>query len=439
MSNDQRHPNPRVIIVGAGICGLMMSLLLDKAGITHHVFERSSFIQARGRGSILSVSGNILPVFEQLNLLDKLYKISLRNSWTNLYNSKLKHIGKVGVENHLELTGYDFLIISRSQLYDILFAHIPKDRISFNKRVLSMRKCVSGTRIHCSDNSIYESDIVIGADGAYSAVRHNMHRMMKADGELSVRDTKEMAIPFMCLVGTTGHMDPERYPQLKDPLNHLHHVIGSTGYSWTVITIPEDRFCWSVMVQVKDQAEAKEQRFRNSEWFPKAYDDLTAQVKDFPITFGGTLGDLIAETTEDRISKFMLEEKLFERWHYNNIVLIGDACHKVPPPLVDCMQLIRFTSLPQDCKSSILGSMSAMQDAVILANCLYDLKDLSPESITAAFEDYRNQRFNEAKKQVVISKLSSQICNGQSSQIRSKLDIFAELQLTGLRSRSCRK
>jgi hypothetical protein len=94
---------------------------------------------------------------------------------------------------------------------------------------------------------------------------------------------------------------------------------------WTVITIPKNRFCWSVMVQIKDQAEAKEQRFRNSEWGPEANNSLIDDVKDFRITFGGTLGDMIEATPKDRISKVMLEEKLFETWHYRNVVLIGDG------------------------------------------------------------------------------------------------------------------
>lgn len=61
----------------------------------------------------------------------------------------------------------------------------------------------------------------------------------------------------------------------------------------------------------------------------------------------------------------------------------------------------------------VLGAMNAMQDAVVLANCLYDLKDLSPESLTTAFEDYKSQRYKEAKKQVANSKLNARVSSGQ--------------------------
>lgn len=56
--------------------------------------------------------------------------------------------------------------------------------------------------------------------------------MMKADeGVAPVQDVKDMAMPYMCMVGTTGPMDPVKYPQLSDPLNHLHHVIGTDIHS----------------------------------------------------------------------------------------------------------------------------------------------------------------------------------------------------------------
>lgn len=98
-----------------------------------------------------------------------------------------------------------------------------------------------------------------------------------------------------------------------------------TYSQWTVITVPRNRFCWSVMVQVKDKTEAKEQRFMNSEWGPEANEKLIEIVRDFPVTFGGKLGEIIDSTPKNGISKVMLEEKLFETWYHGGIVLIGDG------------------------------------------------------------------------------------------------------------------
>lgn len=79
------------------------------------------------------------------------------------------------------------------------------------------------------------------------------------------------------------------------------------------------------MAQIENQAEAREQRFRNSEWGPEANEELIEAVHSFPVTFGGTLGEIIDATPKERISKVMLEEKLFDTWYHENVVLIGDG------------------------------------------------------------------------------------------------------------------
>jgi 2-polyprenyl-6-methoxyphenol hydroxylase-like FAD-dependent oxidoreductase len=123
-------------------------------------------------------------------------------------------------------------VFSRPELYDILLSEIPKERIWFNKRVLSMTKTINGTEINCSDNSSYEADIIVGADGAYSSIRQNIYRTMSELGTLPASDSKDMAMPYLCMVGTTTPRDPEKYPELKDLHTHIHHVIGdSTPYS----------------------------------------------------------------------------------------------------------------------------------------------------------------------------------------------------------------
>jgi len=54
-----------------------------------------------------------------------------------------------------------------------------------------------------------------------------------------------------------------------------------------------------------------------------------------------------------------------------------------------------------------------MQDAVILANCLYDLETYSSEALTAAFDDYWQQRYPQAKFQLEVSKFNGKIMSGQ--------------------------
>ncbi|KAF9348199.1 hypothetical protein BGX26_000374, partial [Mortierella sp. AD094] len=155
-------------------------------------------------------------------------------------------------------------------------------------------------------------------------------------------------------------------------------------------------FCFGIVIQLK--AEEKDETFRNSEWGPESVDSMIAQVADHKVPFGCTLGDLIQDTPKELISKVYLEEKLFETWNHGRIALIGDACHKMLP-------------------SAGQGAVNAMQDAVIVANCIYELSSASHKQIVAALNDYksqRSQRYAHAKKQFQISSMVGKILYGET-------------------------
>lgn len=66
--------------------------------------------------------------------------------------------------------------------------------------------------------------------------------------------------------------------------------------------------------------------FRNSEWGPEAAEAMCKEVCDFPVARNNmTLGDLFDRTPKDLISKVMLEEKLFDTWFSDRVVLLGDG------------------------------------------------------------------------------------------------------------------
>ncbi|KAF9285623.1 hypothetical protein BGZ88_009465 [Linnemannia elongata] len=382
------RPTFRVIIVGAGLAGLMMGILLDKMGISYTILERAP--KVKPLGALMSLNGNILALFDQLGLLEDVMKISKINHSTTLYNEELEKLAEIGVSDYKDLTGYEYIVFSRPELYEIIRQRVPQEKVLMGKRVNKIRQLPmnGGVEVVCHDHSVYTADILIGADGAYSTIRYHMYKNMTEAGTLPASDAEELAMPYVCMVGTTTPQDPEKYPELIGPVTHLRHVVGNEGpYSWTVITIPGNRFCWSVMAQVTDPEEARQMRQNNLEWRPEATESLVNTIRNYPIAFGGegaVLGDILDVTPKDVRSKVMLEEKLFETWYDGNIVLIGD------------------------------GAINAMQDATILANCLYDLEDLSPESILKTFSDYRNQRYTHAKKQVANSQLNAKISSGQT-------------------------
>ncbi|KAG0266139.1 hypothetical protein BG011_003126 [Mortierella polycephala] len=71
------------------------------------------------------------------------------------------------------------------------------------------------------------------------------------------------------------------------------------------------------------------------------------------------------------------------------------------------------------------GATNAIQGAVILSNCLYDLKNTSLPSIIDAFKDYRAQRYKLAKAQFDVSnfmpKIMSKIVSDQHNFEKSAM------------------
>ncbi|KAG0276347.1 hypothetical protein BGZ95_007674 [Linnemannia exigua] len=374
-------PKPTVLIVGAGLGGLMMGALLERIGIPYHIFERAT--KVKPLGSIMSLGPNITPLFRQLGLEEELLKISLPVPVTNLFDTDMNVIGAMKMDGQKETTGFETVVFARPQLYDLLLKQVPPTNISFGKRVLTTEEKDDKVIIRCSDNSIHTGDILIGADGAYSCVRQHMYKHLDQMGALPQSDTEDLSIGYTLMVGVATPDDPSKYPQLQDPFSHFGSVLGDKRLSWGAYSVP-GQICWLLIDQYEDAEEAKKQKFRNSEWTPETNETMIKEFYDQPCPYGGKMGDLIDATPKELISKVYVEEKMFKTWFHGRTVLLGD------------------------------GAVNAMQDAAILANGFYDLKDLTSESITAMFQDYYDQRFERAKENVENSRLVTRIMGGQT-------------------------
>ncbi|KAG0339064.1 hypothetical protein BG000_002913 [Podila horticola] len=384
-------PLPRVIIVGGGIGGLLLAVILEQVGIPYTVFERSSEIKPLG--AIMCLNSGILPVFEQLGLFDDLMRVSLPCHGMNIFQENMKKISEVKMEGYKNLVGYDFTVFARPELYHIFASRIPRGKILFGKKVLSTMHNSDGVMIRCSDNSSYQGDILVGADGAYSAVRQTLYKQLSRENKLPSCDEEQMSINYSIMVGTTNELDPEKYTDLKLTSTYYALMLANKGspLSWSTFTIPGNRICWSAQVQL-DRDTSQNESFRNSEWGPETNEAFIREVYNGATPYG-ILGDLIDQTPKDRISRVFLEDKLFETWY--------SAAHKLLP-------------------SAGQGAVSAMQDAVILANCIYDLTALDTNSVTAALKDYHDQRYPHVKSQYDASKMNAKILLGQVKTIASQ-------------------
>jgi len=128
-------------------------------------------------------------------------------------------------------SGFDNVILARPDFYDLLLRQVPAKRLYMGKRILQIKEKDDKVVIHCSDNTDYDCDILIGADGAYSATRQNIYRDMEEAGTLSKLDKENLAAASICMVGVTDALDPEEYPELKDPFVNHRRVHGGGNHT----------------------------------------------------------------------------------------------------------------------------------------------------------------------------------------------------------------
>ncbi|KAG0207755.1 hypothetical protein BGX33_006649 [Mortierella sp. NVP41] len=374
---------PKVLIVGAGIGGLTLGMILQKTDIPYEIFERAS--EVKNLGAAIAVNPNLTSMLKQCGIYEELVSISNILPGVNLANEERGSEFFMQVPKDCVSRNGDYSrMVTRPKFYDLLLRQVPKERIHLGKKVLSTHQGGNGVLIRCADGSEYEGDILVGADGAYSAVRHNMYTKLKKEDKLPHVDSLPLPFLNVCLVGQTRPLDPSEFPDLDKPDSQVHNIVGNNKpYAWVTVTTEQKTVCFTIFQFLNEESSKENDSFRNSEWGQGPAKTMCDEVRDFPIISGGdkplTLGDLFDWTPQECISKVMLEEKVFETWYDCRTVLLGDACHKLNP-------------------SGGAGGTNAMHDAVVLANYIHALPDHpTADDIHDAFRAYKDERIEWVK------------------------------------------
>ncbi|KAG0204436.1 hypothetical protein BGX28_003618 [Mortierella sp. GBA30] len=397
---------PRVIIVGAGIGGVTLAILLQKAGIPYDIFERTTDVKPLG--SAISLGPNVASLFKQIGIWDEVVSISKKRSSIDVFNENRELTFAMDFSPVSEMGGYDCFVMPRAALYDTLLKQIPARRIHRGKKMLSMLQNENGVMIRCADNTVYDGDLLVGADGAYSSVRQNLYLKLKKEGKLSSSDSEPLPHRCVCLVAQTSPLDPNKFPDLSDPVCHYNNIVAADRpYSWTTLTTQGNTICWGVTQYLDKESSKENDSFRRSEWTSEAAEAMCKEVRHFPIPGGDgtlTLGDIIDNTPKDYITKVMLEEKVFETWYHGRAVLMGDVgSQKCEGVLTSAVVFIRYNFAPWHpaCHkihpAGSRGAISAIHDAVCLANWINVLQSTSLEDMEKVFKEYQSERLPAVK------------------------------------------
>lgn len=116
----------------------------------------------------------------------------------------------------------------------MLFKKIPPTKIHLSKKIVSFDQDKDGVTLIFDDNTTSRGDILVGADGAHSAVRKHLFKTLLKEGLLPQDDTKEMNKGYISLVGTTNELDPVNYPGILEEDSESHYIIGDKKTPYTV-------------------------------------------------------------------------------------------------------------------------------------------------------------------------------------------------------------
>ncbi|KAG0210649.1 hypothetical protein BGX28_009075 [Mortierella sp. GBA30] len=282
--------------------------------------------------------------------------------------------------NNKQRYGYDGILITRPSFYDVLLSRVPPHKINWGKRILGFEQNQYGVMIRIADNTTYHADILIGADGAYSAVRQTLYKsMLKKGFNVPKSDMAPLHFDSNCVIGVTDVLSEEEYPVLKSRSGDFNVIIGKErSIQEYLFTFAESRIGWQICGKMENPEDHDEQNFRFSDWGHIAADELCDQVRHYKCPFGGTLGDLMNKTPKERLFKVMLEDKYFQTWWHLRTVLMGDACHKHLP----------FGGQ---------GANQAILDSVHLVNQLYAIPSASLEDVAKSFNAYHANRSSNAR------------------------------------------
>ncbi|KAK8015299.1 FAD binding domain protein [Apiospora arundinis] len=366
----------KVIIVGAGVSGLILAHALHRADIDYVVLDKHPVAPAWGIS--ISMYPNGMRILDQLGLYDvldtkraEMYDFHLRGSDGNTYDTYpfLKECSDSG--------GYVAITMERRVFLQTIYDELPdKSKVIEGARVSDIVEDESRVQVVLANGTVHEGDIVVGCDGVHSAVRELMwaraHRL--SPGLVTVAEKQRMTASYVCLIGIAPYQEGVGAVSVSS--------VSYAGFSFLFLTQPDAIY---FLVHIKRPGN-KTAKYPNRLRFTDA--DVEAEASkylDCPVSETLVFGDLWRTRTRGQL--VALEEGVLSRW----TVLCGDSAHKVTP-------------------NAGFGGNLAIEGAVALANEIYAVvhhrrpdakqnqtKKPSDEEIRHAFQKYQEGHMARAK------------------------------------------
>lgn len=172
-----------VIIIGAGISGLVAAIMLKRAGYAVKIIEKRKPGENVGGGLAIWPAGT--RILYELGLQQALQQITGTISEVHYATLKGQKINVVPVEKYLLSENIPVLFINRRKLLEILVNHLDSEDIIYQQAVTHIAYHDQTYHLMTDTDEQYSADILVGADGINSKVTAWLNPQLTTQKEYS--------------------------------------------------------------------------------------------------------------------------------------------------------------------------------------------------------------------------------------------------------------
>jgi len=345
-----------IAIIGGGIGGLTAASVLLRAGFDVQVYEQAKALGEVGAG--INIGPNAARILHRLGIGDALGQCGVKPA---TFDQRRWDDGRILLRSPLgqavESTfGVPYYTFHRGDLHRVLAETIPAERVHLAHRFTHRIDRGDWVEAYFENGAAISADVLVGADGIHSAVRHALF------GPEQPRFTGCVAYRGLVPAERLTHLDLEMRNQMwLGPGAHVVHYFVAAGRLVNFVAVIEE-----------------------DSWLGESWVDRGEVVEALAAFKGWHSQVLSVIGAVDETYKWALFDRSpLPRWSVGRVTLLGDSCHPMLPFMGQ-------------------GAGQAIEDAATLKACLLKLA----HDVPAALRLYEQLRLPRASRLQGMSELN---------------------------------